>query len=337
MSHELDEMAPGVYAAAFARQDAWHQLGTTVPDRDMDASDVLELAHLGGWNVRKLDLTATEMDENGVTTLDVPDRFATVRTNPVTGKVEYLGTVGSYYTPIQNEEHVDLLNALVGEGGMHFDTAGSLRRGRTTFVTMKKPEHLLIGGKDEVALNLIALNSFDGTSKFRFMVSPVRVVCANTESAAIRSARSTFGIRHTTGASSHIQEAREALKLTFKYVDAFQTAADAMIEQTVTKAKFEKIVAGLFDVDAATTDRSRDQRLARVADVVDLRRTSDTLDGIRGSAWGAYNAVTEYVDHIMPVNGGGDLASKRATRALTMKSINALKLDAFRALAPAGI
>ena len=96
--------------------------------------------------VRKIGLTATEVTDDGVTSLEVPDRFATVRTNPVTQATEYLGTVGSFYTPIQNEEHAELLNRLVDDSGAHFDTAGSLRGGRETFMTMKLPDTMLVGG-----------------------------------------------------------------------------------------------------------------------------------------------------------------------------------------------
>lgn len=57
--------------------------------------------HLGGWDVRKVPLSAVEVGSDGVTTLDVPG-FATVRTHPFTGRPEALGVVGSGYTPLQN-------------------------------------------------------------------------------------------------------------------------------------------------------------------------------------------------------------------------------------------
>ena len=42
---------------------------------------------------------------------------------------------------------------------------------------------LTVGGTDRVDLNIAALNSHDGTSAFRILVTPVPVVCANTQSA----------------------------------------------------------------------------------------------------------------------------------------------------------
>ena len=84
MAHEIE--THGTQAAAvFARKDAWHRLGTTVRDRAFTAEEAMRLGHLGGWDVRKLPLTTAEVSEGGVTPIEVPG-FATVRTNPFTGR-----------------------------------------------------------------------------------------------------------------------------------------------------------------------------------------------------------------------------------------------------------
>ena len=174
MAHEIE--THGTQAAAvFARKDAWHRLGTTVRDRAFTAEEAMRLGHLGGWNVRKLPLTTAEVSEGGVTPIEVPG-FATVRTNPFTGAPEALGVVGGGYTPLQNEDHAEFLNLLADESGAIFDTAGSLRGGRQVFITMQLPNSLTVGGTDRVDLNIAALNSHDGSSAFRILVTPVRVV-----------------------------------------------------------------------------------------------------------------------------------------------------------------
>jgi hypothetical protein len=49
---------------------------------------------------------------------------------------------------------------------------------------MKLPDTMLIGGIDAVEWYIVARNSHDGTSAFRLLISPVRVVCANTQALA---------------------------------------------------------------------------------------------------------------------------------------------------------
>ncbi len=322
-------------AALFARTDPWHRLGTTVAGEAFTAQDAMTLGHLGGWNVRKVPLTAAEIGADGVTTLDVPG-YATVRTNPFTGTPEALGVVGSGYTPLQNEEHADFLNTLADVSGATFDTAGSLRGGRQVFVTMRLPEHLSIGGTDRVDLNIAALNSHDGTSAFRVLVTPVRVVCANTQAAALRDHASSWSIRHTRNAKAAVQVARESLGLTFAYVEAFQAQADRLIDTATSDAQFYALVGDLFgtpDHDApARTRRAHAQRRQALAH---LWHQADTQDGIRGTAWGAYQAVTEYVDHYAPVRDRRDPGTARAVRLLTTDEPARVKARAWAALSPA--
>jgi hypothetical protein len=62
-------------------------------------------------------------------------------------------------------------------------------------------------------------------------VTPIRIVCANTQTAAIGGAPASFGIRHTGGARAAIQEARAALKLSWRYVQAFEAEAAQLYAQ----------------------------------------------------------------------------------------------------------
>lgn len=324
MSHEITELAEGVHTFLSVREDAWHRLGTTVED-DVTALEAMKIAHLTDWNVRKLPLFTTS-DIDG-STLDIASKFATVFTNPITGKVQQLGVVGNHYTPIQNEAHADLLDALVDESGAKIETLGNLRGGRETFITMKMPETMQVGGVDAVETYLVALNSHDGTSAFRFMVTPIRVVCANTLAAALGAAQSTFSIRHTVNGTNRIAEAREALGLTFKYVEAFELEAQRMIEQTMTDNAFDAIVRDLFPEQSTT--RAENVNSAHRDSLTALWNESATLANVKGTNWAAYNVVTEYADHFIGVRGKADQQTARATRSVTAKPIMRLKARAF--------
>jgi phage/plasmid-like protein (TIGR03299 family) len=337
MAHHLDMAADGRVAFASARLDAWHRLGT-VMDGPMTAFEALSTAHLTGWNVRKQPLqTEPTLTEYGVThSIPVPGQFATMRTSPFTRDSEVLGVVGNRYTPIQNEEHVDLLDTLVDQSGAHFETAGALRGGREVFVSMKLPEHMSIAGTDDIDLYITALNSHDGTSPFRLLVTPVRVVCANTQAAAIRQARHSFNIRHTASAKGQISVAREALHLAFKYHEAFEVEAEKMIQETITDAAFYNIVRTLFpEPDADAQSATRDRWVQRMRMLDHLFADAATNANIRGTRWAAYQSVTEYIDHYAHVSRipvGMTDKSARAMRAINAKSTD-LKEQAFNLLA----
>lgn len=307
MSHNIETIA-GAQHASFvsARENAWHQLGLVVPDT-FDALQGMQHAHLAGWNVRKLQLTATELTPTGVHSVTATGRFATVRTNPITGAVDFLGDVGSRYTVIQNEEHAEFLDTLVDMSGAHFETMGSLNNGARVFMSMKLPQHINVGG-DITELYVIALNSHDGTSEFQVCVSPIRPVCQNTVTAAFRGAPHKFSIRHTANARGRVQDAREALNMTFTYADRFQAEGEALLAQSFTDAEFDAFLASLYDVQDVAPENISTRKQNIMQGVRNLWNSSPTLESTKGTRYGAFQAYTEYATHFAGAHGKTPLA-----------------------------
>lgn len=302
MSHELD-ITGGTAFFADSRNDAWHQLGQQV-DRTMTAAEALEYAHLARWNVRKMPAWTSDEDGN---LIPMVNRFATVRTNPITQDTEYLGDVGSRYQVIQNEELVNFMDALVDESGAHFETAGSLRGGTQVFATLKVPSYMTFNGKggvqDRTDLYIAVMNSHDGCGLLGVMITPVRVVCANTQAAAIASAKSRWAVRHTAGALNAIEEARQALNMSFAYGDAFAEEMQKLIDHEVEIEEAERLINSIFAVEEAETEKARNGRLDNAAQVM-TGLNLKTVIGFEDTRYGLYNAVTEWVDHRMEVKEG---------------------------------
>ncbi|MFF3214112.1 DUF932 domain-containing protein [Streptomyces sp. NPDC002886] len=313
MAHEIEQFTDGTAAFVSARKSAWHKLGTVTTEA-LTAEDAMRLAALDQWDVRLIGLSATELTPEGATLLDVPNHRASVRTHPKTGRPETLGVVGTDYTPVQNEEHAEFLNFLVDESGAHFETAGSLRDGRQVFMTMKLPQTMTIGTNDKVDLYIAAFNSHDGSSAFRIVVTPVRVVCANTLRASLRDAKSSYTVRHTSGARGRIAQARQALGLTFKYAEEFEKAAQRMLDVEMSTPALRSVVNELWPVSGADSSRKKTNQDVRWGTIRKLFEQADTQAGIRGTAWAGYNAITEYANHVAPARGASP-ELKNAARA----------------------
>ena len=296
MAHQI-ETHKGKAAFVTANIPAWHQLGTVL-DGAFTAEQAMELGRLGGWNVRKSPLFVAE------TGRPAEGAYATIRDSPFEpGQTDVLGVVGETYHPVQNEEMADILNILVDESGAVFDTAGSLRGGAQTFVTMKLPGHMLIGGVDAHEMHVAAVNSHDGNSAFSLLVTPVRIVCANTLSAALGGARNTIRLRHTQGLRRNlIDDARRALDMTFDYLDAFQAEADQMINTQLTLDRFEEIVANEFGTTSEVPHVAAKAR-NKIEDLCSLFADAQTHEQVRGTVWAGFNAFVEYADHYSEVRG----------------------------------
>ena len=327
MAHELETLANGQTAFASARLSAWHQLGQ-ITDDCMTAEEIMAKAWLGGWEVRKIPLYGMEVTDAGVTKVDCPDKFMTVRTNPQTKATEYLGVVGDDYATVQNEQVAEMLNRLVDESGAHFETAGSMRKGKSVFVTMKLPNAMEIAGVDRMDLYLAATTSHDGTASLRLDATPVRIVCANTQRMAYARSQGSYTFRHTSNVHAQISEAREALGLVFKHFGDWQSEAEKMLNEALTMGEFEKIVAQVWPIEDAASDVAKNNAKKRTNTLRYLIRDADTQKAIKGTRWAGFQAITEYVDHFAPAKTD----AVRATRALTGAGAE-LKARAFDLLA----
>lgn len=332
------ETVNGTSFFATALVPAWHRLGTVV-DHTMTATEVLTEAHLAGWNVRKMPLLVNFNDEEslfGIENKTVGRYEAVVRDNPVTFDADILGVVGTQYTPFQNEDLVQLLDAVVGESGANYETAGSLNDGRRVFVSMKLPRTMTLTNKktdDDTDFFITVTNSHDGTSSLTMMVTPIRVVCANTLALALQYNRGIIRVRHTKNMRVTIDEVRKDLDLVSSYIDEFEDQAQRMIQRQMDedeiRAKFEEIYKS---ADADISERARTVRTAHVDSVMSVYQNAETLNGMRGTGWGGFNAVTEYLDHHIKSQNGDE---GRATRALFSNDVQAIRSRAAEVFARA--
>ncbi|QPO17168.1 hypothetical protein SEA_LILBEANIE_90 [Gordonia phage Lilbeanie] len=313
--------------AATTRDNIWGTLGTSVAGADT-AANVFERAGLANWNVRKTPayfMTDPVITEDGVSPavpVQVPDKFATIYDDPITGTVKPLGVVGKVWHPIQNEESALLLDTLAGESGADFQVAGSMRDGRDVFVTMQMPDHLRVmtsdGVVDPIGLNIVALNSHDGTSSFRILITPIRLACMNQQRVAKSMAVSSVSIRHTRNAGDAIREVRHALGLVSVYAEHFTATAQDLAD---TRMSFEESARFFHALTRSNEEgiapSTKTQREALAHNIWINHRETETLQPeLRQTRWGAYQAITEWADHLAPVtrSRGADAATRRATR-----------------------
>ena len=306
MAHEIEiNEATGEATFASLRQPAWHNLGT-VFEQEVNTAEMLKLAHLDEWNVRLEDVA-------------IPSGFASdksysfvTRTNPFDKtQNDVLGVVGERYVPLQNEDLFSFGDNLL-DGGGRWETAGSIRGGRVVFGSIALADSITLdpnGRADKIDNYLLINTSHDGSIAIQASITPVRVVCANTLNLALsafkgkKDVKQTFKIRHTQTAEGKIAVAREALGLAHKYIDEFSAIANKMIETEITKAQFDKIVELAYPAPEKDAKGSFKKYDAKV-DLLNSIYVGKYNDTIAGTAWGAYNALTERLDWYRSSRGG---------------------------------
>jgi phage/plasmid-like protein (TIGR03299 family) len=304
MAHNLEEQ-DGQVAFALRGKPAWHNLANRIfnQDEDVNTATMLEEAKLSNWDVRLSPLT----DHISESWNDVSDAHLVLRTNPFNQETDVLATVGKRYKVIQNEELFAFADAIHDANPeCRWESAGSLKKGKVVFGTVDIPRTMVLdpqGANDETKLYLIVWTSHDGSVAVQAAITPVRVVCQNTLNLAMKSSKQSFKIRHTQSAEGRIQVARETLGLALGYFDEFELEAKALYSQSITDAEFSKLIQTIYPKPDKDVKGALKKWENKVVLIDDLYHNSPTNTNIKGTKWGAFNALTERLDYFRSGRG----------------------------------
>jgi phage/plasmid-like protein (TIGR03299 family) len=305
MAHELEiNETTGETAFALRGEPAWHGLGTVFePDAHVTTAGMLELAHLNNWNVR---LEAIPTPEGY--TMSATNQLV-VRDNPFDKAPEVLAVVGDRYNVVQNEQLFDFADGIL-DGSASWESAGSIKGGKVIFGSLAIDREFALdpkGANDVTKTYLLVTTSHDGSTSVSANITPVRVVCQNTLNMALRHSTQSFKIRHTSTVDGKIAIAREALNLTFEHMDEFETMARQLFETEVTKAQFDALVANLYPEPEDDASKVAQTRYNQKVDLMQYLYTEGATNAnIKGTAWGALNALTEYIDYYREGRNGSE-------------------------------
>jgi len=290
-----------------AGERPWHGLGVNVPNR-VTAAEAIQLAGLD-WTVEQVPLTMPDGTQ-------VPDRVANVRRNQ-TGRLVYLGSVGTRYRPIQNRDSFGFFDEVVGKGSAYYETAGAIRDGRRVWVLARVPGDLFVANTDRIEKYVLLVNGHDGGQAFRMFVTPIRVVCNNTLTAALGRASESEGVSVRHVGDKVIERVEEAVRV-LGIVNETYNALGAAFERFMrTPMPMESAAKYFRDVLAATGikdngdhEEQRDRYLTgmRTELAVEQKRPG------RGTLWGAYNAVTGFADHSLNTKESRDRTRRMERR-----------------------
>lgn len=280
MSHEFE-------SGVFNRTPAWHKLGklwTPAFEGDkLTSQKALELADLN-WQV---DLVPIEYnDQETGFYLVVRDKDDSV-----------LGSVGPEYQPIQNHQAAKVLDDLVDSDDLEIETAISIFNGKKVVILARRPEYIEISD-DQYIPYIAAVLYHDGSGAARLYYTHVRIVCANTFEAAEGAVNRYFVIRHSGDTEYRLEEARKALAMSFKQSDDFVQMGRKLIDVKISDREFDRFLKRLVeDPISDEAERARKNAQDRREHIKSTWKYSDNLDNIRGTRWGALNAVIEWEQH----------------------------------------
>src|SRR5215211_5982928 len=283
--------------------DAWGDVVRAVdPDAAQSAAEMIAAAGLD-WRVEQHPLEAVIGREYQSLRVAMPRHVANVRSDTRT----VLGVVGEGYEPLQNRSAFAFCDGITDSGRAHWIGAGSTRGGARVHALMRLDREVKIGGAEgEDVLPLLCFrNGHDGGLAVTVSVAPFRLACLNGMLLPLADAQRTWKARHTANVETKLADARRTLGIAWAYYDELEALGGRLIRERMDAGEFERFLARLVPLPEPRADRSEGGRAVRNAERVreairTAYRTASDLDEVRGTRWGALQAVTAYVDHVQP-------------------------------------
>jgi len=277
---------------AFAGALPWHGLGQELNGEET-SEQVMVAAGLD-WTVGTQPLYRKSQDGQGFEL--VPHARTSVRESDNS----ILGIVGKRWTPLQNVESFKVFEPLVEQGLMSWHTAGSLRDGQRVWVLCQlNLDNSVIVPGDEIRKFALLSNGHDGKLAVHFGFTPIRVVCANTEAMARNSeASKLIRIRHHRLVAQNVEKLRDIMDCANQDFEASCDDYRFLASQPINQADLKKYVRIVFKLQDKKEDDVSTRQTNICNRVEELFETGKgaQIDGVKGTYWAAYNAVSEYLN-----------------------------------------
>lgn len=231
-----------------------------------------------------------------------------------------IGTVGGRFQATTPEEWRSLIHAAV-EAGVRPTGTFSLRGGSRVLFTGE------IGESNGIKVNFVLVDAFDGSMHLTGGKTPIRVVCANTLSAAMKDSGALAKVRHTSSLSAKVQALEVAVQESIEQGKSVKEMYHVAEDFFLGKADFGQLFNALFPeapADAgklAVTKADNARKEAWAAMLLPVNNAGRTV----ASLW---NAATYLVDRkatgqTRECRGGADMLDSLlfGSRAARLDSI----------------
>ena len=293
-------MPANVESMFSVRQMPWHREGTVLPDYPGDWDTARKLAGLD-WDPVTADIYALDgITADGAPAYEPVAGWKAI-TRSDTGAV--LSVNKDTYTVIDHGEMGEIVEAVLTQPNVKWETAGVLDGGRSVWCLALLDEPVTLTGDDSVTLPYLAItNRHDGTAACALRATAVRIVCANTFRAAeLEGERTgaTFSFIHKSSWRNRIEEARQAVTGARTEIRRYTELARELLTVPVTPRQRELFVTEFIPMppQGLITDRvARNVEEARQA--LRLIFESKTTEQVSDTAYGLVQAAGEYLDHV---------------------------------------
>lgn len=289
-------MPANVQTMAYYGSVPWHGLGTLVP-KGIAAKEMIRAAGMD-WEVELRPARgAKQINRKGEYS-----RYEVVRVpRPKTVEAEVLlGVVSRRYRLLQNVEAFEFFDPIVGEKKAYFETAGALGEGERIWVMARLPDAMQIVPGDECLKYLLLSNTHTGEGSVIAKFTSVRVVCQNTLMMAMEDGQKAYRVRHSKKMQFKLNELAEFLAITQEVFLKAEECFRRLAKIQMVGDRLESYFDAVYPRSEARKKNGQKPNSWGILRESFEERPDLQMPGVRGTLWGAYNAITQFEDYKQP-------------------------------------
>lgn len=308
MAHGLEKETDMAYVG----RTPWHGLGNKLtPNSPLDV-----WCKESGMDFEIHEAASLYYDGNAVNPF--PDRKVLFRHDTLTP----LSIVSDSYNIVQPNQILEFYRDLVAAGGFSLETAGVLFGGKKFWALAKANEEARVMGQDKMLAYLLLATSCDGSLATTAKFTNVCVVCNNTLTLA-NYVGGAVKVPHNT--HFHPEIVKDQLGLFGNTWASHVEDVNKIAKVKITDAEALEFIRNLVGDDEKEL-HEQNETFNTIVKLYGGAGMGSKLKSRAHTAWGAVNAVTEFVDH----HYNAKVADTRFDRAMFGPGNN-LKTKAFEA------
>lgn len=271
------------------RETPWHGLGEVIQEAP-SISEGIRLANLD-WEVSLAPLQ-TVGDQRAV------KHKAVVRSDTN----DILAVVGPDWTPLQNIDAFNFFDKFLDSGAATLETAGSLKNGEIVWVLAKIANQTVeIAKNDPIERYMLLSNGHNGLLAVKVGFTTTRVVCNNTLNIAHNSqASKLIRIKHSSRVKENVDNVKMIMDVANQEFVANVEQMRRLVNKDINQKDVEKYVKLTFfqhkDLSSDKVQGNYRKMLTTFERLIWTGAGHD-IKNVKGTAWGLYNAATEYITH----------------------------------------
>jgi len=274
-----------VIETAYTGDTPWSAHGVRL-DNVRTAAEAVQAAHLD-WTVEGKEIYSDGKVIPGYQAIQRQDNG------------EFLAVMSERYEIFQNENSWTWMDTVLKDTSAEYHTAGSLKGGRVVFILAKMDETHEIVKDDPVEKYLLLTTSHDGSISLGMHVTPIRFKCGNTMTAAINAGLQYVSIKHTASIHRRLEQASKALAAGETYFNGMISTMRSLADTSMSDQAMAEFTKAVLRINPNKDGKINSQTELAEREINELFTMGRGQDNplVRGTAWAAMNAVTEYIDY----------------------------------------